>query len=37
MIVKAYVSVNKNLTQAAKILEIPRSTLRDKLRRYNAL
>ncbi|HEX7603261.1 MAG TPA: sigma-54 dependent transcriptional regulator [Polyangiaceae bacterium] len=37
MILAAYEQSAKNLSRAAKSLAIPRSTLRDKLRRYGAL
>ncbi len=37
MILSAYQDASKNLSRAAKALAIPRSTLRDKLRRYGAL
>jgi len=37
MILAAYEEASKNLSRAAKALAIPRSTLRDKLRRYGAL
>jgi DNA-binding protein Fis len=37
MIFAAYEQASKNLSRAAKALGIPRSTLRDKLRRYGAL
>jgi DNA-binding NtrC family response regulator len=37
MILAAYDEAAKNLTRAAKALAIPRSTLRDKLRRYGVL
>jgi DNA-binding NtrC family response regulator len=37
LILKAFGESSKNLTRAAKQLGIPRSTLRDKLRRYGAV
>jgi transcriptional regulator of acetoin/glycerol metabolism len=37
MILRAYVDSSRNLSKAAKALDIPRTTLRDKLRRYGAL
>jgi len=37
MILRAYVDSERNLSRAAKQLAIPRTTLRDKLRRYGAL
>lgn len=37
MIVRAYGESSGNLSVAARSLGIPRSTLRDKLRRYGVL